>query len=86
MARGAVPSSIPPSGLVPGRAAPVAVPAAAADLLEEDDPRARHAAAVDLQYCLDALRAAGWLDHIHSGPDGDRERFGKSTLVGNGRE
>lgn len=59
-----VPSSIPPD-LAPSPGVPVAAPAAASDLLEEDDPRARHAAAIHLQSCLDALHAAGWLDRVN---------------------
>ena len=70
-----VPSSIPPD-LAPSAGARVAVPAAASDLLEEDDPRARYAAALHLQSCQDALRAVGWLDRIQAGSsrlDGRRD-------------
>lgn len=80
-----VPSSVPP-GLAPGGGAPVAAPAAAADLLGEDDPRARHAAAVQLQSCQDALRAAGWLDRVNAGLARGHERAGESRPAGNGRE
>lgn len=58
-----VPSGIP-SELVPGGGAPVVAPAAASDLLEEGDPRARYAAAIQLQSHQNALRSAGWLDRI----------------------
>jgi excisionase family DNA binding protein len=61
-----VPSSVPPE-LAPGGGVPVAVPAAASDLLEEDDPRARYAATIQLKAYQDALRAAGWLDRIDAG-------------------
>ncbi len=71
-----MPSSIPP-GLAPGGGAPVAAPAAASDLLEEDDPRARYAAAVQLKSHQDALRAAGWLKHVNAGPAREQERFGE---------
>lgn len=80
-----VPSSVPP-GLAPGGGAPVAAPAAASDLLGEDDPRARHAAAVQLQSCQDALRAAGWLDRVNAGLARGHERSGESRPAGNGRE
>jgi excisionase family DNA binding protein len=75
-----VPSSIPP-GLVPGGGDPVAAPAAVSDLLEEDDPRARYAAAVQLHSYQDALRAAGWLDHIDSVSLQPRKSHGESRLV-----
>jgi excisionase family DNA binding protein len=55
-----VPSSVPPE-LAPDRGSPVPAPAAASDLLEEKDPRARHAGALELRSCLDALRTVGWL-------------------------
>ena len=55
-----VPSSVPPE-LAPDRGSPVPAPAAASDLLEEKDPRARHAGALERRSCLDALRTAGWL-------------------------
>lgn len=58
-----VPSSVP-AELTPGGGVPVTAPAAAADLLEEDDPRARYAGAVQLRSYRDALRAAGWLGDI----------------------
>jgi hypothetical protein len=57
-----VPSSVPPE-LAPDRGSPVPSPAAASDLLEEKDPRARHAGAIELQSCMNALHAVGWLDH-----------------------
>jgi hypothetical protein len=60
------PTGIPP-GMAPGGGAPVAAPAAASDLLDEDDPRARYAAAIQLRSYQDALRAAGWLDHGNAG-------------------
>jgi hypothetical protein len=60
-----VPSSVPPE-LAPGGGVPVVAPAAASDLLEEDDPRARYAAAIQLRSYQDALRAAGWLGHINA--------------------
>lgn len=62
-----VPSSVPPE-LAPAGGVPVAAPAAASDLLEEDDPRARYAAAIQLRSFQDALRATGWLDHINAEP------------------
>lgn len=68
-----VPSSTPPE-LSPSAGVPVAVPAAASDLLEEDDPRARHAATIQLQAHQDALRAAGWLDRIDADSAHRRER------------
>lgn len=80
-----VPSSVPP-GLAPGGGACVAAPAAASDLLEEDDPRARHAAAIQLQSHQNALRAAGWLERINAGPDREQERSGRSRPAANGRE
>lgn len=55
-----VPASVPPE-LAPGWGTPAPAPAAASDLLEEDDPRAHHAAAIVLQSHQAALRAAGWL-------------------------
>jgi excisionase family DNA binding protein len=55
-----VPSSVPPE-LAPARGSPVPAPAAASDLLEEKDPRARHAGALELRSCLDALHTVGWL-------------------------
>jgi Transcriptional regulator, AbiEi antitoxin, Type IV TA system len=61
-----VPSSVPPE-LAPDRGSPVPAPAAASDLLEEKDPRARHAGALELRSCLDALHTVGWLDHFDSG-------------------
>jgi hypothetical protein len=60
-----VPSSVPPE-LAPDRGSPVPAPAAAADLLEEKDPRARHAGAIELQSCLNALHTVGWLKGPHS--------------------
>lgn len=60
-----VPSSVPPE-LAPDRGSPVPAPAAASDLLEEKDPRARHAGAIELQFCLNALRTVGWLKGSHS--------------------
>jgi excisionase family DNA binding protein len=56
-----VPSSVP-ADLAPRGGRPVPAPAAAADLLEEEDPRARHAGVAQLQASLRALQAAGWLD------------------------
>jgi excisionase family DNA binding protein len=79
-----VPASVPP-GLAPGWGAPVAAPAAASDLLEEDDPRARHAAAIQLQSHQAALRAAGWLDRVNAGLARQRERPGESKAVASGR-
>lgn len=58
-----VPSSVP-SGLAPMGGHPVPAPAAAADLLEEEDPRARHASIIHLQSSLSALKALGWVDHM----------------------
>lgn len=55
-----VPSSVP-ADLAPRGGRPVPVPAAAADLLEQEDPRARHAGVTQLQASLRALHAAGWL-------------------------
>ena len=55
-----VPSSVPP-GLAPDRGSPVPAPAAASDLLEDKDPRARRAGALELRSCLGALHAVGWL-------------------------
>ena len=55
-----VPSSVPPE-LAPDRGSPVPAPAAASDLLEEKDPRARYAGALELRSCLDALHIVGWL-------------------------
>jgi excisionase family DNA binding protein len=63
-----MPSNVPPK-LAPGGGAPVAVPAAACDLLDEEDPRARHAAALDLKACLDALRGTGLLTGTSGIPD-----------------
>jgi excisionase family DNA binding protein len=68
--------------LAPGSGAPVAAPAAASDLLEEDDPRARHAAATHLQSCLDALRADGWLERSGAGPAHKRQPAGSSGPAG----
>lgn len=56
-----VPSSVPPE-LAPDGGAVVTAAAAVSDLLEEDDPRARHAAALHLQSYQNALRTIGWLD------------------------
>lgn len=80
-----IPSNVPP-GLTPGGGAFVAAPAAASDLLEEDDPRARYAAAIQLQSHQNALRAAGWLKRINAGPDREQKRSGRSRLAANGRE
>jgi excisionase family DNA binding protein len=79
-----MPSDIPPR-LAPGAGAPVASPAAAADLLEEDDPRARYAAAIQLQSYQDALRAAGWLDRISAEPVRGQGRFGVPKAIADGR-
>jgi excisionase family DNA binding protein len=59
-----VPSSVPRE-LAPDWGSPVPAPAAASDLLEEKDPRARHAGAIELKSCLEALHAVGWLDHLN---------------------
>lgn len=75
-----VPSSIPPE-LAPSRGLPVAAPAAASDLLEEDDPRACYAAAIQLKSYLDALRTAGLLDRINAGSAHPHERRDKSQSV-----
>ena len=75
-----MPSSIP-SELAPGGGDPVAAPAAVSGLLEEDDPRARYAAAVQLHSYQAALRATGWLDHIDSGSPQPRKSHDKSRLV-----
>lgn len=80
-----MPSSVPP-GLAPGGGAFVAAPAGASDLLEEDDPRARYAAAIQLQSHQNALRAAGWLERINTGPNREQERSGRSRLAANGLE
>lgn len=74
-----VPSSIPP-GLGPSGSAPVAVPAAAADLLEEGDPRAHYAGTIQLQSHKDALRATGWLDRFDAGP-AHRQEYDSSKPV-----
>jgi excisionase family DNA binding protein len=58
-----VPSGVS-SELAPGRGNAVPLPAAASDLLEEQDPRAHHAGAVQLRCCRDAIYAAGWLDRM----------------------
>jgi len=71
-----VPSSVP-SHLAPGGGFSVAAPAAVSDLLEEDDPRARHAAAVQLQSYQNALRAIGWLDRNNAGSTHQHERSDK---------
>jgi excisionase family DNA binding protein len=60
-----VPASVP-SDLGPGRGKPVPLPAAASDLLEDEDPRARYAGAVQLRSCQSAMYAAGWLDQMKS--------------------
>jgi len=75
-----VPSSIPHE-LAPGGGDPVSAPAAVSDLLEEDDPRARYAAAVQLHSYQDALRAAGWLDRIDAGSALPHKSHDKSRLV-----
>jgi excisionase family DNA binding protein len=62
-----VPSSVP-AALAPEAGRPVPAPAAAADLLEEKDPRAHYAAATQLQYFQRALREVGWLDRVAPGP------------------
>jgi excisionase family DNA binding protein len=71
-----VPSSVP-SSLAPGWGAFVPGPAASSDLLEEDDPRARHAAAIQLQSYQNALRAVGWLDRVTAGSVHYREGSGE---------
>lgn len=75
-----VPSSVPPE-LAPGGGDPVAAPAAVSDLLEEDDPRAHYAAAIQLRSYQDALHAVGWLDHIDSGSALPGKSRGKSRLA-----
>jgi excisionase family DNA binding protein len=55
-----VPSSVP-AVLAPAGGHPVPAPAAVADLLEEEDPRAHHAGVVQLQTSLRALRALEWV-------------------------
>jgi excisionase family DNA binding protein len=52
-----------PAGLEPRGGFPVPAPAAAADLLDEDDPRARHAGANYLKTCVTELRDTGWLHY-----------------------
>lgn len=64
--------------LAPGGGAPVAAPAAASDLLEEDDPRARYAAAAHLRSCVDALRADGWLERFNTRSAHEDEPSGSS--------
>jgi hypothetical protein len=61
-----VPSSVP-AGLAPMGGQPVPAPAAAADLLDEEDPRARHASIIHLQSSLSALKALGWIDQASTG-------------------
>jgi len=63
-----VPSSVP-AALAPRGGHPVPAPAAAADLLEEEDPRARHAGVIQLQASLRALQALGWADQASERPD-----------------
>jgi hypothetical protein len=62
-----VPSSVP-AVLAPKGGHPVPAPAAAADLLEEDDPRARHASVSQLQASLRALQTLGWVDRASARP------------------
>jgi excisionase family DNA binding protein len=50
-----------PADLAPSAGQPVPAPAAAADLLAEDDPRAAHAAASYLGACVAQARRNGWL-------------------------
>lgn len=69
-----VPASVP-SDLAPGRGSPVPLPAAASDLLEEEDPRARYAGAVQLRSCRNAMYAAGWLDRINAGSANQQAAF-----------
>jgi excisionase family DNA binding protein len=64
-----VPSSVP-VGLAPIGGQPVPAAAAAADLLDEEDPRARHASIIHLQSSLSALRALGWIDQASTGAAG----------------
>jgi excisionase family DNA binding protein len=78
-----VPSSVPLE-LAPKGGVPVAVPAAASDLLDEDDPRARYAAAIQLQSHRDALRTAGWLDRIDVGLAHRRERDRSQSIAKTG--
>lgn len=62
-----VPSSVP-AALAPSGGHPVPVPAAAADLLEEEDPRARRAGVIELRTDLRALQATGWLGRASAPP------------------
>jgi excisionase family DNA binding protein len=62
-----VPSSVPAVS-APTGGQPVSAPAAAADLLEEDDPRAHYAGVIQLQLSLRALQAVGWLDQARATP------------------
>lgn len=78
-----VPSSIPPE-LRPSGSVPVAVPAAASDLLEEGDPRARYAATIQLQSHQDALREAGWLDRFDAGSAHRQERDRSKSVAKTG--
>jgi len=64
-----VPSSVP-AELAPAPGQPVPAPAAVADLLEEDDVRARSAAVEQLRCFRHAVRAIGWLDPIAVAPVG----------------
>lgn len=50
-----------PTGLEPRGGSPVPAPAGAADLLDEDDPRASQAGATYLKACVNELRDAGLL-------------------------
>lgn len=68
-----VPSSVP-SELAPDPGNRVPAPAAASDLLEDKNPRARHAGAIELQSCLDALHNIGWLDRLDSRSTNDRNK------------
>ena len=74
-----VPSSVP-AALAPTGGQPVPAPAAAADLLEEDDPRAHYAGVIQLQASLRALQALGWLDQLAPAT----EAHGDHTVTGEG--
>jgi excisionase family DNA binding protein len=79
-----VPSSVP-SGLAPMGGHPVPAPAAAADLLEEEDPRARHASIIHLQSSLSALKALGWVGYAGTSiasREGGEGVLGRATAHG----
>jgi excisionase family DNA binding protein len=77
-----VPSSVP-AALAPRGGHPAPAPAAAADLLEDEDPRARHAGVIQLRASLRALQALGWLDRAMAMP---AHREGESGELGRARE